>query len=85
MAKKDKYDVVKEKFEDAYDELIVTTVVDYNDRYVVVGCKRKDGEERIPGDTYKIEKRTGKVEFFSPIMDLDGFGKALKERSKKYE
>ena len=79
------YDDVKKKFEKAYPELVVKMVVDYNDKYIVVGCERKDGVVVIPGHTYKVDKKTGESLFFSPMEDLAGFSKAMKERSKKYE
>ena len=85
VKKADGYDAVKKMFEEAYPELNVKMVVDYNEKYVVVGCERKDGVEVIPGHTYKVDKKTGKSSFFSPMEDLAGFSKAMKERSKKYK
>ncbi len=85
MRKADGYDDVKQKFEKAYPELNVKIVVDYNDKYVVVGCERKDGVMMIPGHTYKVDKKTGESSFFSPMEDLTGFSKAMKERSRKYK
>lgn len=80
------FDTFKTSFEKNNKEYIVSTIINLNSKYVVVSCKRRDGKKPIPGNSFKVDKKTGEiVGLYSPMENLEEYIEAMEKRSKKYD
>lgn len=73
-------DEAKSIFSKSHPELTITKIVDFdNDRFVL--CAVKDLENKMfeMDPFYSVNKKTKEVQWFSPIEDLEKFGRLMSE------
>lgn len=75
-----KYQKLIDVFKSSYANLTVTTIIDYDNKYLVVEAVEDINKKDYNDPLYAIEKRTGKVTHFSPAFDFDKFFEATEKR-----
>lgn len=60
--------------------LQVTTVIDYDDKYLLIEAVEDTTQRDYNDPLYAVEKKTGKVSHFSPAFDFEKFFDALENR-----
>lgn len=75
-----KYQKLIDSFRTSHNNLTITTVIDYDNKYLVVEALEDTDKKDYNDPLYAIEKRTGKVTHFSPAFDFDKFFEATEKR-----
>lgn len=75
-----KYQKLIDTFKSSHVNLTVTTIIDYDNKYLVVEAVENINKKDYNDPLYAIEKRTGKVTHFSPAFDFDKFFEATEKR-----
>ena len=75
-----KYQKLIDTFKSSHVNLTVTTIIDYDNKYLVVEAVEDINKKDYNDPLYAIEKKTGIVTHFSPAFDFDKFFEATENR-----
>lgn len=76
----ERYEKLIDKFKASHKNLIITTIIDYDNKYLVVEAVEDINVKDYNDPLFAIEKRTGKVSHFSPAFDFEKFFDATENR-----
>lgn len=75
-----KYEKLINGFKNHYKNLIVTSVIDYDDKYIIIEALENTNKKDYNDPYYAVEKKSGDVTHFSPAFDIDKFFDAVENR-----
>lgn len=76
----DKYKKLVDAFRKANRNLQITTILDYDDTYLIIEAVKNTTTVDYNDPLYAINKDTGKITNFSPAFDFDKYFDALENR-----